>query len=433
MHIHILGIAGMGMVTPLALELQRQGHQLTGSDQTQIYPPASDLLKKAKIPINTTPITRSIDLAIIGSSYKNIPQTAQEFNQILQLKIPHISATQYIAKYLIKPESILVAGPFGKTTITALLTWIFKQAKLDPSYLIGGQPINKIPALTINQSHYSIVEADESINGLDTQAKFLYYPVKHLILTGTSWEHKDSYPSFNDNLQAFKQLIQKLPANGTLVYNPADKHIPKLLPFCHCRHLPYQKQTLTTTHLIGQHNQQNISASITLSQALGLKTPQIHRAIKTFLGVQRRLQLIATNSNISFIDDFAQSPPRILQALTAIRKHYPHRPIKVFFEPHASFLQNPASLNGLGHAFSLADEVVLSKIRINPNIAKNTRVTASSFAFEIKNKLKYIPLPQQILTHYSNSLNSKDILVHFSSGGLSGLKTFRQLIKFFKT
>src|SRR3989339_1247587 len=147
MHIHILGIAGQGMTTPLAVELKRLGHHVTGSDQQRIYPPASTIIKKAAIPINQTPITQQIDLAIVGSSYKSFPKSIYEFEQIQKLAIPYISATKFISQNLVKPQSILIAGSFGKTTITGLISWIMFKAGYKPSFMFGGKAINRIPSL----------------------------------------------------------------------------------------------------------------------------------------------------------------------------------------------------------------------------------------------------------------------------------------------
>ena len=85
--------------------------------------------------------------------------------------------------------------------------------------MFGGYSKNKIESLNFSSSNWSIVEADESINGLDKKAKFLYYPVKHLILTSADWEHKDSYPNKLKNFKAFKKLIINIPNDGTLLIN----------------------------------------------------------------------------------------------------------------------------------------------------------------------------------------------------------------------
>lgn len=430
MHIHILSIAGQGMTTALALGLKNQGHFVTGSDQTHIYPPASTQLAAAQIPVNTTPIDASIDLAIIGSGFKAFSQTQQEFAHINQLKIPYLSATNYIAQNIIKKNSILIAGAYGKTTITALVVWILTQAGYQPSYFFGGQSKNNLPSLQFSDSDWSVVEADESINGLDTQAKFLYYPTTHLVLTSAAWEHKDSYPTADLNKLAFQKLVNQIPPNGFLVYNPTESTTTPLLPICLGQKLPYNQKLDFPSQLIGDFNHANILAAATLCLALGVDQDTLAQAIKSFAGIHHRLDQTIINNRI-FIDDFAQSAPRLTQAIAAIQKHYPSKTLKIFFEPHASFLQHRQSLIDFDKVFKSATEVVLSPIKFNPTIDKNDRSTAVDYRRQIGDKLLYLPDYDQIYNHFIATLTSNDILVHFSSGGLDGLTTYQKIINYF--
>jgi UDP-N-acetylmuramate: L-alanyl-gamma-D-glutamyl-meso-diaminopimelate ligase len=436
MHIHIVGIVGV-MTAPLAKELIKQGNKVTGSDQEKIYPPFSTLLKKEKIVINKTSITKNIDLAIIGSSFKSFANTQKEFEEIKKLNIPYISATEYISKFLDSKNPILVAGSFGKTTISSLLSWIFFNAKLKTNYMFGGESLNKIDSLLKNnQADYSILEADESINGLDTQAKFLYYPVKYLILTSSQWEHKDSYKTEEKNFNAFKKLVSKLPKDGILVINKLDFNAKKLANFTKAKVVFYNASDKNNfqfeTKLIGQHNYENILAATTLSLELGIDPKIIKKAISTYKGIKRRLQLIAHKNNIYFYDDFAQSADRIKSAIESVKNHYPNYKIKVFFEPHASFLQNKDSLKNFGSAFAKANKVVFSKINFNKKIDKQNRVTIQDFKNQIGDKLIYIPIYNDLLNYYLKNLKPHDILIHMSSGGLAGLKTFKTIIKNFE-
>ncbi len=457
MHIHIVGIAGT-MTAPLAANLKKRGVYVTGSDQEKIYPPVSTILKKSDILINSIDINTNIDLAIIGSSYLSFEKTKKEFYQIKKLKIPYISATNYLAQNLIKENSILIAGSFGKTTITSLLTWIFIKAKKDPSYMFGGYPKNKLEPLNFSSSDLSIVEADESINGLDRKAKFLYYPVKHLILTSADWEHKDSYPNQIKNFQAFKKLINNIPSNGTLLINSNGYQTKKLSLYSKAKVITYNSFTsdyyienieihnhitnlvihtpkgplAIQTTLIGQFNFENILAAVSLADHLGINFRIIQKAVFSFKGVKRRLELIDNLHNILFFEDFAQSTNRIKSTIDALKTHFPDRKIKVFFQPHASFTLFKTNLIGLKKSFSKADEIVLGPIRFNPKIDKKSRTTAKDFKNEIGSKLIYIPIEKEIKAYYIHQLSSNDILVYMSSGGLSGNKIIKSIIRHFR-
>lgn len=425
MHIHIIGIAG-SMTAPLAISLQKQGHFITGSDQEKIYPPFSYLLEKAKITINETLINSGIDLAIIGSSYASFIKTKEEFEQIKLQKIPYISATEYISKNLIKNNSILIAGSYGKTTITAALACVLKNAGFDPSFMIGGQCINNLESLHFSNSDWSVIEADESINGLDTQAKFLYYPVKYLILTSASWEHKESYQSEIENSLAFKNLLSNLPSDGLLIYNSNEPSILPLLDFAKCKKISY-KPTILPNQLIGCHNENNLGAVETLALSLQISPQIIASSFKTFKGIKRRLEIIADVKDIKFIDDFAQSGKRVEVSLKAVRDSFPKSHIKVFYENHASFMQYRSNLKELSSSFIFADEIVIYKLKFNTKTNLENRLTAKDFLNIIPRSI-YLPLPTDVIKHYNMSLKSGDVLVHFSSGGSEGSKIFKEII-----
>lgn len=457
MHIHILGIAGT-MTAALAIALKKEGHLVTGSDQDQIYPPISTILKKERIEINTATIDKSIDLAIIGSSYSSFQKTQEEYRQIKKLKINHISATQFVAQKLIKENSILVAGTYGKTTITSLLSWIFDQSNLQPNYMFGGKSLNYFPSVATTVSNWSIVEADESIHGLDKEAKFLYYPVKHLLLTSANWEHKDSYPQEVDNFNAFKKLVLNIPKDGSLFINSAGYQTKELSLYSKSKIITYnspksdyylqkikiQKKSSTLfiktpkdifevkTTLLGHFNFENILAAVTVADTLNISRTKIANAILTYKGISRRLEKIYQNKDITIFDDFAQSSTRVKSTIEAIKDHYPKSNLKVFYQPHASFIQHQQSLIEFKGVFDLCKEVLLSKISFSNNIDKKNRVSAKDFKEVIGKKMLYQPIDQDVVLHYQKTLKKGDILICMGSGGLSANKVIKSIINSLK-
>jgi UDP-N-acetylmuramate: L-alanyl-gamma-D-glutamyl-meso-diaminopimelate ligase len=427
MNIHILSIAGT-MTTPLALALVKAGHTVTGSDQVHIYPPFSQMLLRSHIPVNPDIKSLKPDLVIVGSAFNKFKNTRAEFNFFKNNQTPYISATQYIATKLIKSNSILVAGSYGKTTITAALSWVFTKSGLNPSYFFGGQSLNRFPSLKLTDSLWSITEADESINGLDSRAKFLYYPVKYLILTSAHWEHKESYPSSSGNTAAFAKLIKKLPKDGLLVYNHLEPSVTKLVKYAQCPSVPYNLYPKTHPFLFGQHNQNNLDAVITLCSNIGLNLPKADFFLQKFKGIKRRLELLSSANNIYFYDDFAQNPFRINACLSALKMRYPQHRIISILNPHASFLQQQNSLNNLDWAFKSTFKVFLEKIHYSPNSLKTTRSTLADYKKLLGDKLVYLPLSTDLISQATATIKPGDIVIRFSSGGLTGLRSYRQII-----
>lgn len=425
MKIHILAICGK-MVAPLAFALQKQGHIITGSDQDKIYPPFSTVLSKAKIKINQP---HSLpDLYIIGSGYKNQEKLVAEFETIKKSGVPYISATNYISQNLIKKNSILIAGTYGKSSISAMLAYLLKDTKYNPSYLFAAKPLNKFPTLSITDSNWSVCEADESINGLDTQAKFLYYPVKFLILTSALWEHKESYSTAIDNFKAFKSLIQKIPTDGLLIYNQLDPSITPLLKFAKCKIIPYTSEKIKHPYLFGPAFVNNFAAVKTLCKYLQVSTQKILQ----FRGLVDRLQIVANRNNIIFFSDYAQSAPRIKASILAIQNKYPHRQILVILEPKASFLQYQQSIKQLLSAMTPINTIFLTKISFTKNLNKLHRVTFNDYKNIFGDKINYLPNTPDLISTVTSTLTPNDILIRFSSGGLDGQKAFQKIINFFK-
>jgi len=457
MRIHILGIAGT-MTASLAVALKKEGHLITGSDQEKIYPPISTILQKEDIKVNSTQIDSTIDLAIIGSSFSNFQKTKDEFEQIKKLKIKYISASEFVAQKLIKENSILIAGTYGKTTITSLVSWIFDQANLNPNYMFGGKSLNYFPSVNISSSDWSIVEADESIHGLDIQAKFLYYPVKFLLLTSADWEHKDSYPTEIANFNAFKKLILNIPKNGILFINSQGYQTKELSLYSKAKIITYNSPTSNyfikkikikknysvleiktpqnvlkvKTKLIGQFNFENILAAITITDSLNIPQTKIKQAINKYNGINRRLEKIYDHKKIIIFDDFAQSANRIESTIAAVKLHYPKNNIKVLYQPHASFIQNKESIKDFNHIFNSVSEVVLSQLTFNKNTNKNNRLIAKDFKEMVGNKLIYIPVDEDICSFYKKNLKHNDILINMSSGGFNGNKIIKSIINSLK-
>jgi UDP-N-acetylmuramate: L-alanyl-gamma-D-glutamyl-meso-diaminopimelate ligase len=446
------------MTASLALALKKEGHIITGSDQEKTYPPISTILKQAKIEINSTPINSKIDLVIVGGSFSNFQKTKEEFDQVKKLKIKYVSASEFIGQHLIKENSVLIAGTYGKTTITSLVSWIFDQSKLNPNYMFGGKALNHFPSINISPSNWSIVEADESIHGLDTQAKFLYYPVKFLLLTSADWEHKDSYPTEIENFNAFKKLILNIPENGILFINSHGYQTKELSLYSKTKIITYnspnsdyniQKIKIKKNHsvldiktprniiqiktkLIGQFNFENILAAITITDSLNIPQNKIKQALSKFNGISRRIEKIYDRKKIIIIDDFAQSSNRVKSTIEAVKLHFPKNNIKVLYHPHASFIQYKESLNEFKNVFDQTSEVVLSKLTFNNKIDKKNRVTAKDFQKIIGEKLVYIPIDEDICSFYKKNLKKSDILINMTSGGFSGNKIIKSIINSLK-
>src|SRR5580692_7288241 len=140
--VHFTGIGGTGMAAAAAA-MQEKGFHVTGSDQN-VYEPMASFLAGKKIAVMNGYDERNLaykpDLVIIGNA---ISRGNPEAEYALDHKLRYTSLAALLAEFFIRGKrSLVVSGTHGKTTTTSLLAWVFEHNGLNPSFLIGGIPLN---------------------------------------------------------------------------------------------------------------------------------------------------------------------------------------------------------------------------------------------------------------------------------------------------
>ena len=138
----------MGGLAALAREA---GHRVTGCD-TGVYPPMSDQLRSLGIDLiegySASQLAFKPDIFVVGNvvSRARLADGTSRYplmEAILDSGAAYTSGPQWLAENVLRGRHVLaVAGTHGKTTTTAMLTWILESAGLQPGYLVGGVPLN---------------------------------------------------------------------------------------------------------------------------------------------------------------------------------------------------------------------------------------------------------------------------------------------------
>ena len=121
MRIHLIALGGAVMHN-LAIALQKNGHQVTGSDD-EIYNPSRDRLAKYGLLPKTfgwdaTRISRDLDLVILGMhARKDNP----ELLMAQKLGIPVYSFPAFTFEQAKDKTRVVIAGSHGKTTTTSMI------------------------------------------------------------------------------------------------------------------------------------------------------------------------------------------------------------------------------------------------------------------------------------------------------------------------
>ena len=241
MHIHILGICGtfMGGLAALAREA---GHRVTGCD-AGVYPPMSDQLRALGIELiegfAADQMALGPDMFVVGNvvSRARLPDGSPKFplmEAILDAGAPYTSGPQWLAEHVLQGRHVLaVAGTHGKTTTTAMLTWILEHAGLQPGFLVGGVPLNFGVSARLGQASSAaataasvgapfVIEADEYDTAFfDKRSKFVHYRPRTAILNNLEHDHADIFPDLAAIETQFHHLVRIVPANGLVVANGA--------------------------------------------------------------------------------------------------------------------------------------------------------------------------------------------------------------------
>lgn len=450
---YFIGIAGKA-TSEIAKALRDDlGWEVSGSDEP-FGPPATDYLAannlSYKTPYSATNVPTDVDLVVVGGGALTSNPNNPEYLRAKELGLKIVSYPQLLEKYLIKKNSIVVAGTYGKTTITALLVWILHKAGLDSSFMIGGFPKNFPDGVKFSDSGYSVVEGDEhpTLN-FDPRPKFAFYHSTHLLLTSALWDHYNVYKTEEDYLKIFQELVASLPSSGLLVASLDGEDIAKVLPLAKCQVITYSVEAKadwtiseldfgekTTTFVvngpsgerleletsqIGLASVANILGAVVMARSLQVEPAIIQEAVREFAGVKERLEILGESGGVTLVRDYAHSPIKIQTAIEALRTRFPKGKSKILvvLDFHSSVLRDKTSLPALKESLAEADAVALLKIKSVANLPEEKRVRATDLIQTLPQpglEVHYCPKAEQLKNLARVFLKVGDVVVFMSSG-----------------
>ena len=269
-------------------------------------------------------------------------------------------------------KPLLVSGTHGKTTTSALLSWVLMQAELDPSFAVGGL----IRSLNTNgragQGEYFVAEADES------DGSFLKTRAYAAIVTNLEDDHLDYWGSDSALDAAFQRFIDQA---ERLFWCYDDPRLSLLrtkgtsygflegadIPVSHFRQtqkgivFDVGNYAAVELALLGRHNALNGTAVFALSLRLGIAEETIRRAFRTFSGAGRRLEQRGEKHKVAVFDDYGHHPNEIRVTIKALRDHIRERRLVVVFQPHR-YTRVRNLFEEFTSSFSDADEVIMTDI-----------------------------------------------------------------------
>ena len=433
MKIHILVIAGTFM-SGIAILAKQKGHDITGSDLAN-YDPIKSVLEKNNINVIIGHRIKDIkdkDLIIIGNVMSR-GITVVEY--ILKNKINFTSGPKWLYENILKDKKVIaVSGTHGKTTTTSMIVHIMNKNKLNPSYLIGGDPVGNTPSVKLTKSEYFVIEADEYDTAFfDKQSKFMHYSPYILLINNIEFDHADIFQDIGDIIRTFHNLIRLIPSDGKVIINKNDSNIKKLIKIgCWSKIITIdekktngdlnlikgKKYTLSVKnnryklpdHMIGQHNYLNATAAIAVGCQLNINVNKQINSLETFRGVQKRMEYIGQVNGTKIYDDFAHHPTAIKLSIEGIMSKHKNQKLLTIFLPNSNSMHLGAHDSKLLSSLNKSKEVLIvtKSKRLKKLVENNIKISVIESKSQIGHYLQKNNEYDNILI-LSNK-NTKDII-----------------------
>ncbi|MGK5533916.1 UDP-N-acetylmuramate--L-alanine ligase [Streptomyces sp. URMC 129] len=381
---HFIGIGGAGM-SGIAKILTRRGARVAGSDSRDSETAAALRALGATVHIGHDAAHLAPDATCVVVS-SAIREDNPELAEAARRGIPAVHRSEALAALMAGRRAVAVAGTHGKTTTTSMLAVALTALGLGPSYAIGGD----LDAPGSNAEHGEgelfVAEADES------DRSFHRYRPEVAIILNVELDHHANYASLDEIHASFETFADRIVPGGTLVINADQEGARKLTarlagrpdlrvvtygeaPDADVRVARVRQDRLTSEVTVvlggeeltfgvsvpGRHYAHNAVAALAAGVAAGVPAPELARALGTYTGVRRRLQLKGEARGVQIIDSYAHHPTEMAADLDAIRGGARDGRVLVVFQPHL-FSRTRELAAEMGEALAAADACLVLDI-----------------------------------------------------------------------
>ncbi len=444
--IHFIGIGGISM-SSLAQILHEQGWTVTGSDirENDNLKPLRDLnipIAIGQVPENITP---DMELIVYTAAvHEDNPELmaarklAQEKPEQTRVIERSVLLGEMIDQYEIP---IGIAGTHGKTSTSSMLSYIFMEAKADPTVTIGGILRNFGTNFHIGHSPYIIYEACEYSDS------FLEFRGKVNIITNIEAEHLDYFGTVECMRQSFHRFSEIMREDGVLITGLNEAPLfsdfkGTLLTVSlddpradyTCANVVHHEGRLGSSfdlifrgtnlgtldiYVPGEHYifDAMCAAAAALSQDIPFEA--VRKGLSTYQSTKKRFEYKGVWNGVTIVDDYAHHPTEIRATLKAARE-VPHKELYVAFQPH-TYSRTKTFLPDFVKALSLADHVVLADIYAarEPDLHEVHSTDIQKGLLEQGIDCHYFPSFDEIEDFLLKNISSGDLLITMGAGTIA--------------
>lgn len=338
-------------MSALALHMHNCGAIVSGSDITSSK--LTQLLASKGIKISIGHAAKNIDAAELVVINAAIAEDNPELLAAKEKKRLIILREQLLGELFNNyPNSIAVSGSHGKTSVTALISFVLKELGQKPTAFVGGVAQQLGGNYLYGENDYCVAEACEY------KRSFLQLIPRIAVVLNIEMDHADYYSSLNDLKDAFCTFV----GNARECVVACGDSVPQEILDCnHAQVLTYgfspvnrlvaaniaeqegkySADVLMDGVQIGRLNLE-IFGRVNLLNALAAYSAvrcctragdeDIFKAINKFCGVGRRFEKIPC-SFTTLISDYAHHPTEIKNLIATAKKVCKGRVLGIF-QPH---------------------------------------------------------------------------------------------------
>jgi len=377
--LYFVGIGGAGM-SGIAEILHNLGYTVSGSDSM----PSEVTEYLAKLGLTVYADHRSanvsdVDVVVISSA---VGENNPEVIEARRRGIPVIKRAEMLGELMRLKFSIGIAGTHGKTTTTSMIGRILREARLNPTLIVGGIVAELGTGATLGSGDYLVAEADEY------DRSFLAMFPSMAVVLNVEADHLDCYRDLDDLKEAFLTYINRVPFYGSAIISADDPALGAIRSRISRPHKSFGFSVDADFHAVdikieserstfsvyqggdllgeiilrvpGRHNIANALAATATAVELGVSFPTIADALRGFTGVGRRFERIGEVKNVLVIDDYAHHPTEIHATLSTAKETLGRRVIAVF-QPHL-YSRTRDFAADFARQLAIADKTILTDI-----------------------------------------------------------------------
>jgi len=264
---------------------------------------------------------------------------------------------------LLPNEFIAVTGTNGKTTTVELLGHIHRKAGL--AAVVAGNVGTAVSGLVGGLDEAAVVVCETSSFQLEDTLRFA--PEGAMLLNVQS-DHIDRHGTFAAYLTAKLQIFARQGNDDVAVY-PTNLEVENLggcarrVPFGaggelddREGHLWWDGEPLVAhdeIRLRGAHNRSNAAAAAAIALARGIDRDAVREALRTFAGVEHRLEEVAWHDGVLFVND--SKATNVASTLVALASFPSSRPVHLILGGKGKG-QDFSALRGRAHRLYLVGE-----------------------------------------------------------------------------